>query len=99
MFVCNNGVMCLIKILRRTAFPQRSAQNSIEISVAGRRQVRRPAQDSGPENCAELRGFDFPDVSCLLVPIKGFSKSSNLLFDSCLHHVHPKLLSFRGFDS
>ena len=57
--------MCLIKILCRTAFPQRSVQNSINFFIAGCRQVRRPAQNSGPENCAELQGFDFPDVGDL----------------------------------
>ena len=63
--------MCLTKILRRTVFPQRSVQNSINFSVAGRRQVRRPAQNSGPENCAQLQGFDFPDAIVLQLVNQG----------------------------
>ena len=53
--------MCLIKILHRTVFLQRSVQNSINFFITGHWQVCRPAQNSGPENCTEFQGFDFPD--------------------------------------
>ena len=51
-----------LKFCAELHFSQRSVQKSIKFFVAGRRQVCRLAQNSGPENCAELQGFDFPDV-------------------------------------
>ena len=71
--------MCLIQILHRTAFPQRSVQNSTRFSVAGRQQVYRPAQNSRLENCAKLQGFEFPDVQfCTVLCSRVLHKSVNL---------------------
>ena len=50
-----------LKFCAELHFSQRSVQKLTKFSIAGCWQVRRLAQNSGPENCTELQGFDFSD--------------------------------------